>query len=1154
MNRILLVCIVAILCSADQQNALAQPVLPAHKGLYKFLLPEETGVAFFNKIIDNDQFNIVNYVNAYNGNGVGVGDLNGDGLPDLYFVATQGPSRLYLNRGNFHFEDLTQKSGTFDSGVVVRGVQFVDIDNDGDLDIYVCRTFQPNRLYINNGDATFTERAHDFGLDYRGYSTQAAFFDYDNDGDLDMYLLIAGGSRVVSYARSGGADLLYRNDGKGKFTDVTKGSGIQDAGYGLNVNAGDVNNDGWTDIYITNDFEGNDILYINNHDGTFANVLRTHVGHTSNSSMGSDMADFNNDGWVDIFTDDMAPVSRVREVTQAGSVSVLSTVYDSSQVGRNCLQLNRGGGYFSDIAQMSGVSASDWSWAALFIDMDNDGWKDLYVVNGMRRDMTEKDNTFRVVQDASALTITQMMKEVFLPQCVFRNNGDLTFSSCASDWGLAALSHSNSAVYADIDNDGDLDLVLNNVDTTAFVYRNMAIENGLGGYLRIKFNGGKSNTYGIGARVEIWRDGYYQMQELQTARGYLGSVEPIMHFGIGTGKNIDSLKVTWIGGKEEIRRNIPGNQVIALNIADAATPSAVPKTSTPAIFTVADSLHNVPFRHYENYYDDLREQRNLPTRQSQWGPGCAVGDINGDGLEDIFFGAGKGFIGRIFLQLPQGGFVQSTDTVEIAQDSISEDMGSIFFDADGDGDLDLYVVSGSIEYYNDAPELQDRLYLNDGKGHFSKAKGSIPTETANGSCVVAADYDGDGDLDLFVGGRTVPQKYPLPSRSYLFRNDGGKFTDVTAELAPELEKPGVVAAALWTDYDNDGRSDLIIAGHWFAPKVFHNEGDGKLKEVEETGLESHSGWWNSITPGDFDSDGDIDYVLGNNGTNWRYAPSPGHPVRMYLADFDGNGSFDLVQSRIDSSVEYPFRDRMLLAEQMPFINQKFTTWRDFSTARLDDIIPREKLEAAYRVDATDFASAYVENLGDGRFKLHKLPLLAQISPVMGTTAQDYDGDGNLDIFLVGNRYDGPEPVVIRYDAGMGLLLRGDGKGNFEAVRHATSGILARADARGLATVRPGRDGSILDHVVVNNRGNTQTYRRDVALNGSKLFTVNQNERITSGLITYADGHRQRVEFPIGSGYLTQNSPTLIVTPMMQSITLFRGKSELRTVVLHEIGH
>ena len=1120
----------------------------AQQRLFELLGPERTGVSFVNSIIESAEFNGLGFTNAYNGNGLAIGDLDGDGLPDIFFAATQQATRLYLNRGNLRFEEVSASAGVRDSGAISRGVTFVDVNNDGRLDIYLCRLGVPNRLYINQGNGHFSEQARRYGLDFVGQSTCAVFFDYDLDGDLDCYIGTSStANRRDMYVRWGEPDHLLRND-KGKYVDVSKAAGISDAGYCNNVVVGDMTGDGYPEIYISNDFEARDCYYINNRNGTFTQAASRRMNHISTSSMGSDLADYNNDGLLDLFVVDMLAEDRHRQVISSMTPSVYSPVYDSSQIARNTLQLNRGEGTFSDVAPMAGVSATDWSWAALFADFDLDGFKDLYIDNGFRRDLSNADTAYRISPLSSDLEIVKQFGTLLLKHYAYRNNGDLTFSKVSALWGLDQASYAGGAAYGDLDNDGDLDLVVSNLDSVAFIYRNDAVEQHRGNFLRLKLEGAGKNRFGVGARVELRsRDGRLQMQEEYPVRGYISSCDPVLVFGLGNDAQVDTLVVRWVTGESQRITGVRANQTITLKQADASITARAVEPTQPPVLTQVKIPQGVNFRHIDALFDDLKRERLLPHRLSQLGPGIAVADVNGDGLDDIFLGNGKDYPPKLLIQTNDGRFTPS-DTTLFDRSERSEDMGALFFDADNDGDNDLYVVSGGAEFNPGDPELQDRLYLNDGKGHFSAANDRIPSETTSGSCVVAGDYDGDGDLDLFVGGRMVPGKYPMPARSYILRNDGGHFTDATADVAPALVSPGMMCAALWTDYDNDGAIDLIAAGEWMPLRVFHND-HGHLVEQQGTGLDSARGWWNSITPGDFDNDGDIDYIAGNVGLNWRYRATKGGSIDANAADFDGNGSIDVIISYYDTTEHkrYPIPGRPQMISQIPSTQAKFTTFSAYGRATLGDMFPKGKLDSSYHLSATEFSSCYIENLGNGSFAIHPLPQIAQFSPIFGSVAQDFNADGKLDILLTGNLFDGPEPQIPRRDAGYGLLLIGDGKGGFSPMSIPQSGFKASGDARGLATVRIGK-GSTLCELVANNNGPTQTFAHDFSREGSKLWQPKPGARCTHAVIRMKDGSQRRVEFPLGSGYLTESSHTLVVSPGMASMKVYDGEKMVEEVM------
>lgn len=1117
--------------------------------LYELLSPSQTGVTFANRITETKEFNIQEFIYAYNGGGVGVSDVNNDGLPDLFFTSMQMQNKLYLNKGNLQFEDITPQAGFIANDGISFGVSMIDINADGWMDIYICRQDGPNRLYINNGNLTFTERAQEFGLAYSPSSTHSAFFDYDRDGDLDVYVLVNGDARGDNYTRKGLTDHLFRNNGNNTFTDVTSQSGISDRGYGLGIGVGDVNDDQWPDIFITNDFEERDIIYLNNRNGTFTNATKAVTKHTTEFGMGNDIADFDNDGHLDIVAVDMLPEDHKRLFGHMGSQSVYSPLFDSTQLMRNILLKNRGNGTFADIAFLSGIAETDWSWACLFEDLDHDGYKDLYVANGYKRDVSNLDvinNFSRTMMDK--VSAIKLVPTTRLQNYVFHNNGDLTFSKTTDQWGFSQVINTNGAAFADLDRDGDLDLVLNNLDSVAYIYRSNAVENHVGNFFRVKLNGKAQNTEGIGARIDVWGNGKHQVREAYRSRGYLSSVEPIPHFGVGQATVIDSVRVIWSDGAEQVVRNVAANQVFTFNQSEATAAAPNNKSQTPTLFTEITADNGLRFNHRENTkWDDFERERLLPNRLSRSGPGIAVGDINGDNREDVFVGGAKFQPGKIFIQLSDETF-QQQDQPSIAADSASEDMGALFFDADGDNDLDLYVVSGGNEYQAESQELQDRLYLNDGKGNFKKNADALPQMLTSGSSVIAADYDSDGDLDLFVAGRCIPGQYPLNPRSYLLNNTKGKFTDVTAKNAPELDTIGMVTSAIWSDYDNDNDPDILLVGEWMTPRVIRND-KGKFKDVTaSSGLEKEYGWWNSIIAGDFDNDGDMDYVAGNLGlnTSLRMKASQEYPIRLYANDFDDNGSLDLITSYYYRGIEYPTRGRQTMASQMPpFIRRKFPTYASYAAASIQEIFDKKRLDSAIRLQASTMASSYIENLGNGKFKLSSLPLQAQVSPVFGTITQDFNADGNLDLVLVGNFY-GPNQDVVRYDAGSGLVLQGDGKGNFTPVGPAQSGLFANNDARGVTALQQSENNS-LTMIVVNNNAPFQIFQREYGANDGKLMNFETQGKYTHLIVTFNDGRQRRYECAYGSGYLSQCSGAILITPQAQSVTLFKGAKQLKQI-------
>ncbi|HVE77840.1 MAG TPA: VCBS repeat-containing protein, partial [Gemmatimonadaceae bacterium] len=876
--------------------------------LFELLPPSATGVTFVNALPEDPEFNILNYLYYYNGGGVAAGDVDGDGLPDLYFTSNLGPDRLYRNKGGLQFEDITDRAGVGGPEGWTTGVTMADVNGDGHTDIYVSAVSYltmhgRNVLYVNDGDGTFTDRTREYGLEHAGYSTQAAFFDYDGDGDLDMYLLnhsvhtergvSSRPQREVRHPRAG--DRLFRNDGARpggtRFVDVSAEAGIYGGveGYGLGVVASDLNLDGCPDLFVANDFQENDFLYRNNCDGTFTESIASAMGHTSRFSMGVDAADFNNDGRPDLVVVDMLPEREAILKTSANAESFnvhnlkLRAGYHD-QYARNTLQVNRGGGHFSDIGYLAGVYATDWSWAPLFADLDNDGDKDLFITNGIYRRPNDLDYINYVGNDAvqaslekgitpANLTLLARMPQVPLPNYAYRNDGDLTFSNMAEAWGLAQPGFSNGAAYVDLDNDGALDLVVNNVNAPAAIYRSHARRINGHHYLTVRLRGAGANTAGIGARVMVKDHGTTQLLEQMPTRGFQSSVDPRLHFGLGAARQVDSLIVVWPDRRYQVLTNVAADQMLTLSQSDAAGryESREPRAeSREPLFTDATAQVAIDFRHRENTFYDYNREPLMPHLLSSEGPALATGDVNGDGLDDLYVGGAKWQAGRLFVQRRDGTFRAAGAGTgrAFAADSLYEDVDAAFFDADGDGDSDLYVVSGGNEFWGEAEALRDRLYVNDGRGDFRRAPDALPEFFHNGSCVVPGDFNGDGHLDLFVGSRVVARGYGLTPRSHLLQNDGsGRFVDVTLEKAAPLAEAGMVSSAAWVDYDDDGRLDLVVVGEWMPVSVFRQENGRFVDRTDAAGLSGTNGWWNSVAAVDLDEDGRKDLVLGNLGLN-----------------------------------------------------------------------------------------------------------------------------------------------------------------------------------------------------------------------------------------------------------------------------------------------
>ena len=1070
------------------------------KPLFEEIAAKKTGITFQNTLVADYDMNAMEYNYFYNGGGVAAADFNNDGLTDLYFTGNQVSGKLYLNKGNFKFDDVTDKAG-LETTNWATGVAVADVNNDGLPDLYISYAGyndsqkRKHQLFINKGiDAKgiphFIDEAEKFGLADTSYSTQACFLDYDRDGDLDLILInhtqdktnpnypMPKNDKIMAPECS----RLYRND-NGHFTDVSTSSGLTSKGYGLGICISDINQDGWPDIYITNDFSFDDVLYINNGNGTFTDNLDKYIRHTSRFSMGVDIADYNNDSNPDIITLDMLPESNERQKMMNSAMNnerfnySLSLGY-SPQYSRNMLQLNNGrdaeGHYsFSEIGQLAGVAMTDWSWGPLFADFDNDGWKDLFISNGIPLDITNNDfiafrsNAIRNFTDYAALKKTILgkigtLKPVEKSNFIFKNQGDLTFKDQSLAWGMLNKGFHNGVVYVDLDNDGALDLVTNNINDYPSIYQNNSNTLLFNNYIRLKLEG----PFSIGSKISINCKGKKQFIEHNLVRGFQSSQDPIEHFGLGKENSIDTLQIVWLDGKEQQLVNIRANQLITLNYKDAIPKNAdsgklknskqartAPtknfnkgqKSST--VFTDITETSGINFTHVENKFEDFDFEPLLPHRFSLEGPYMGVGDVDKNGQEDLWIGGPHNLSGKLFLQQTNGTFIMKN-----MPDSVYEDTGGLFFDANGDKNMDLYVVSGGNEFKPNSASYQDRLYINDGKGNFKRDKDALPKETTSGSCVVACDFNKDGAIDLFVGGRVIPGSYPLTPRSYILQNDGkGRFQDVTSLVGPELMNIGLVTTAIWSDFDNDGWTDLIVTGEWMPITFFKND-HGKLKKwLNNPSVDSATGWWFSIAEGDFNKDGKMDYIVGNLGINNKFNVSQNTPLSVYAKDFDGNGTTESILSYYLNGKEYPVADRDQIVLDLPSLIKKFDTYQKYAESDFSQIFSNDDLKDAHQLTATNFNSVYLENQGGGKFVMKPLPLEAQFSVIQSVQVGDFDGDGNLDVVIAGNYYS-PEYNTGRYDASYGLLLKGDGKGVFYPVSAAESGISICGDARSTAPI------------------------------------------------------------------------------------------------------
>ena len=1046
--------------------------------LFTLMSSSKTGINFKNLLGETEEFNILNYSYLYNGGGVAIGDINNDGLADIYFTGNMVGSRLYLNKGELEFEEIAKSAGVFAAGLWNTGTTMADVNGDGFLDIYVSRSAaqspekRRNQLFINNGDLTFTEMGKTYGVDDSGYSTQGAFFDYDNDGDLDLYVMnhssqdYAGLGRISKHHKKqknpAYSDKLLRND-NGKFIDVSDQAGLISniLGFGLGIGISDLNNDNWLDIYISNDYNEQDYLYLNNGDGTFSESLEQYIGHISLYSMGSDIADINNDGFTDIMTLDMLPEGnqRIKMVSGPDNYEKLINMEKNDfyhQTMRNMLQLNRGGEYFSEIGQFSGISNTDWSWASLFTDLDNDGFKDLFITNGYRKDYTNMDFMNYVVQEKlnesktkQKIILTELIDE--MPSTVeenytYRNNGDLTFSKMNNEWGLDQKTLSNGAAYADLDNDGDMDLVVNNIDEKAYVYRNNSEKLNQNKYLSVSFKGEGKNKFGLGAKVIIKLEDKTITQEMLNTRGYQSSVDFNLVFGLGKAEKIQELKVIWPNFKVQVLKDLTPNQSIVLKQIEADISFKKESKSAPLLFEEIIDENISVNKHTENSYNDFKRQVMLPYKLSTLGPKTALGDVNNDGLEDFFIGGAKGTPGNLFFQKKSNKFVKSLQKVfELDQDS--EDIDAHFFDADGDGDQDLYVVSGGNEFKETDALLQDRLYINKGKGNFVKSSGQLPQIISSGSCVKSADYDNDGDLDLFVGGRLIPNQYPYSPKSYLLENDGkGYFIDVTSQKAAQLEKVGMVTDATWTDFNSDGFPDLILVGEWMPITFFENKNGKLINSSKDKGLNDSEGWWNSIASADFDQDGDLDFIAGNFGLNSQLKSSIKHPVSIYAKDFDQNGSVDPILCCYYGGKNYPTFSKDDIQQQLSMLKNRFVRYSEYADLTIDQIFTPKELVDSKILLAKNFETSYIENLGNNQFRITPLPIETQLAPIFGITTGDFNGDGNVDVVMGGN-FKGSRVKYGHYDALKGICLLGNGKGNFEFIDIDKSGLKVNGEIR-----------------------------------------------------------------------------------------------------------
>ncbi len=1084
-----------------------------------------TNVDFNNKISESDTVNFYTNEYMYNGSGVGIGDFNNDGLQDIFFGGSMVSSKLYINKGDFKFADITKSAGLI-TDRWCTGISVIDINNDGFQDIYVSSshsgsgTARKNLLFINNGKLQFTEEADSYGLGDTGFSTQAAFLDYDKDGDLDMYLLNhrlynRNPNNLVPKDTSGfspAQDCLYQNEGvpPGKthpvFTNIAAAAGIKEDGYGLGLVITDVNNDSWPDIYVANDYIGNDLLWLNNKNGTFTNIIARALQHQSFNSMGVDAADINNDALPDIAVLDMSPETNERKKMMFNGSS--QERYDMERTlgyeptfVRNMLQLSNGlknnngrpEPFYSEIGQLAGISETDWSWSVLMADFDNDGWKDVHITNGLARDLTNNDYvTFKNAQNEHEYTFNggiatnktldkasiELLRKnldqygsINVHNYFFRNKGDLSFSDETISTGLDKPSVSNGAAYADLDNDGDLDLVVNNMNEPAFLCRNElrgSDNDTAANFLAIQLVGSRLNPAGLGTKLIAYVGGSQQFLEQSPVRGFCSSMDQRLYFGIGKNVLVDSVKITWPDNAFQVIKNVKLNQLLVVeNGAANNTGTNPPPAIEQEWLSELSATSGLNFTHTEGQYFDFGTQRAVPQKFSQLGPCLATADINGDGEMDVFVGGAAGYSGKLFIQ--GNGKFESRDLV-LGQ-KLEEDLEAAFFDADRDGDADLLITGGSPEFGVNKAFNQPRLFTNDGKGNFSINVSALPQGIHEITKSIAlGDFDKDGDTDVFLGGRLIPQEFPKSPRSYLLRNDGGKFTDVTTELAPGLERIGLVTGAAFADFDKDGTADLVVSGEWMPVQFFKNT-EGRFKDITQTtGLSNMHGQWRSLQAADLDSDGDIDFVAGNLGLNNKFHISPDRPLKLYAGDFDGNNFTDIIPAYYIKDLDaryqlFPALDRTQLADQVPSIKKKFLLNVDYARLTMNDLLSGLKTINILEKKCETTTSVWIENLGNGKFRTHALPVAAQFAPINAIVLADLDGDSIKDLVLAGNEYQA-EVVSGRYDASYGIILKGIRGGGYTAVRPTQSGFIMSGDVKDLIEVKTERETLLL--AAVNN--------------------------------------------------------------------------------------
>ncbi len=1079
------------------------------KQLFQRLNNNEIGVDFQNKLLESNAINGLNYDYLFIGGAVGMGDINNDGLVDVYLVSINGPNKLFLNKGNLKFEDITAKAGVAAAEGLKTGVTMVDVNNDGYLDIYQCRSgLNPSEwndlLFINQKDNTFKEMAVASGIKDQAPSNTANFFDYDNDGDLDMFLVnhpvnFATVNNVRMSQNPDGtlkrvllpdaayeSDKMYKNVGNGMFQEVTVQAGVVNRAFGLSTTVSDFNGDGYMDLYLCNDYTEPDVLYINNKNGTFTNHINDYMKHTTQNSMGSDIADINNDGMVDFMAVDMLPEDNLRQKVLMTSMrkdryNMFLQYGYGKQLMRNVLQINNGKG-FNDIACLAGTYSTDWSWSPLINDYDNDGWKDISLTNGFFHDVNNQDYMNFTLDSLKKMyhgeiskidikALDKLVPRAKLRNYMYKNNGDLSFEDVSDAWGFTEKTFSNGSAYADLDNDGDLDLVINNIEQDASFYENKARqEQPQNNYLQIILEGNNKNTKAVGSKVRLLYEGKQQYEELTPTRGFLSSSQHLIHFGLGTAQKIDEVQVTWFDGKITALKNVTVNQRLQLKYSDAKSGKFALPNATP-IFAAAQNI-GIDFVHHENTFDDFDREFLLPHKLSTEGPCLATGDVNGDGLTDFYIGGAANQAACLYLQNSNSTFSKSS-AATWETDKSYEDTGALLFDADGDKDLDLYVVSGDNVNQAGFALYQDRFYTNDGKGNFSKNATALPALTSSKKAIAAIDYDGDGDKDLVLGGRTTPGRYPTAPASFILQNNGGKFTDITASVAPDFKNIGMITALAVADLDKDGKEEIVAVGEWMPLTIFKYDGSKFNNVTEKMELSATTGWWNSLTISDMDTDGDMDIVAGNLGLNARYQANATQPLQLFYKDFDNNGTAEPIMAWYKQGQCHPVPLRDDLMKQMPSFKKKYLHYRDYGNATMDNIFGSD-LKSAAHFTAKTLATTYFENTGTGKFTAKNLPNEAQVAPVYAIAITDFNNDNIKDMILVGNT-DSEWVETGPIDSSNGVFLAGDGKGGFQAISNLKAGFWAGKDARSIANFRLANKKELF--IVGNNNDVLQTFVR-----------------------------------------------------------------------------